>query len=362
MAHINSFNPVYQQNQSQSQPLVLTGSEISETALWEAMGVSEHAGQFEPRTGSLTPSFTPYNRTQAITIRVYDAVEPAWENVSEGVFFNGDVIALLLEEGVDGVFYGAAGEQSCPTGDCFIEAAATGPACSRSIGLSAAPHSYDWTSADFNYALNLGQSGEGSIWIGGVSMAGGFSANPGFTYQEGDIFRVAVETGNVCFRQNGRAIYRHTPETPPEDLQPIVSIYDTTGQFSETRFWQDSYGMAQAQMSVTATLPICQDKISEHEITEIAEVSEAESQRGRDKVVRYHQKQNKWDLVFSGRRLSELQQMQAFRDFHRLHVPFYINDTARGVDPYLLVVFETGIKDRLVQANLFDFSFTVKEY
>lgn len=357
MPNIHYFNPVYQQNQQQSQPFTLTGSEISQTALWEAMGTSEYAGEFEPRTGSLTPSFTPFNRTQDVTIRVYDAIEPGWQNISEGVLIDGDTIAL--NQG-GGNFYGLTGSESCPGGDCFVEARATGPLWSRSIGLSASPHSYDWTNANFDYALNMGQEGGGSIWVAGESVVGAFSGNPGFTYQTGDIFRVAVEDGKVCFRRNGQLLYQHSPAAAPENLQPIISFYDITAQLSEARFWQDSYGMAQAQMVVWATLPVCQDKISEHEIAEIAEVSEAEGQRGQDKVVRYHRPQNKWDLVFSGRRLSELQTVRSFRDFHRLHIPFTINDTARGLN--MLVVFETGIKDRLMQANQFDYSFTVKEY
>jgi len=336
----------------------LTGSEINETALWEAMGTSEYAGIFVPRTGSLTPSFTPFNRTQNVAIRVYDALEPALENVSQGVAVDGETIALLPGQGTG--FYGATGLESCAGGDCFVEAQATGPMCSRSIGLFAGTHSYDWTNAGFDYALNLGQVGNGSIWIGGESVAGGFSGNPGFTYEDGDIFRVGVEDGKVCFRQNGKLLYQHTPETAPEDLHSIVSFYDPTAQLSYLRFWQTSYGMAQAQMIVWAVLPVCQDKISEHEITEIAEVSEAEAQRGQDKVVRYHRPQNKWDLVFSGRRLSELITARDFRDFHRLHVPFTLNDTARNLNK--LVVFDTGIKDRLMQANQFDYSFTVKEY
>lgn len=364
MPTINYFNPTYRQDLQS--PIAISASGFSNPSpLWESMGVTEHAGTFEPRLGFASTTFTPYNRTQAVTVRVYDAIRPFLVNISGPISMVGDQLSYNLSGGTPGNFYGAMGNEvftnASGTDECFVEARADGPLWSRSIGLSRiAPNNYAWNHTDYDYALNLGQINNGSLWIGGTSVMGAFSGVPGFYYQPGDIFRVSVEAGKVCFRKNGALFYRHTPAAPPVNLHPIVSFIDFGGSITQLRFWQTSYGKAETPMQVWGVLPICQDKISEHEVTEIAEVSEAEAQRGQDKIVRYHQRQDKWDLVFSGRRLTELQAMREFRNFHRIHIPFIMSDQARGIE--IFTVFETGIKDRLIQANLFDFSCTVKEY
>jgi hypothetical protein len=354
---INYFNPTYRQDQQT--PFNVTANGLTRQPLWDAMGISEFAGEFEPRLGNSTTLFTPLNRSQTVKVRVFDTVKPTWTNVSSTLAFSGETIAYAIP-GTPGVFYGATGSETCVSGDCFVETRVEGPMWSRGLGLSAAPHNYGWNHPDLDYSIALGQVGAGSIWISGVSVLGAFSDKPGFIYQVGDIIRIAVEDHKVCFRKNGELLYQHTPGTDPVNLQPIVTFYDYTSQVGEVRFWQAGYGKAEAPMQVWGVLPVCQDKMSEHEVLEAAEVSEAEAQRGQDKVVRYHQQQDKWDLVFSGRRFSELAAIRDFRAFHRLHIPFYISDQARALDK--LVVFDTGIKDRLIQSNMFDFSCTVKEY
>jgi hypothetical protein len=365
MVTINTVFPS-SYRQDQQFPFSITCSSLNRTSLWEAAGNdNEFAGALSPRAGfdTIQPytSLAPYNRTQTLTLRVYDAARPSWTNASSWLTFdfNNDEITYPSFSGTV-TYYGATGTDPCPSGDCFIETCIKGNAYNRGFGLSAPPHSYAWDSANFDYAIALGQVNAASIWVGGVSKVGAFSGVPSIQYKDGDVFRVGVENGKVCFRQNGKLIYQHTPAVAPTGLCPLVSFYDPGTKLWQTRFWQSSYGSDQRTMPVWGVLPICQDKISEHEVTEIAEVSEAEAQRGQDKVVRYHHQQDKWDLVFSARRLSELQLIRDFRAFHRLHIPFYLTDQARGLEK--LVVFDTGIKDRLLQANMFDFSCTVKEY
>jgi hypothetical protein len=368
---INYFNPSYRQDQQS--PITIVASNFSNhRPLWEAVGLNnEHAGTFQPRLDVTTvindvstTVFTPHNRTQAVKVRVYDAVRPSWTNISGPIAMVGEELSYILGGGVPGEYYGANGTEtfnnSSGTDECFIEARASGPLWARSIGLSATPHNYSWADGNYDYALVLGQIGLGSVWIGGTSVVGAFSGVPPFTYQPNDLMRVSVEAGKVCFRKNGVLLYQHTPGAPPSGLQPIVSFADLGGSLTEIRFWQTNYDMAETPMTVWGVLPVCQDKLSEHEVLEVAEVSEAEAQRGQDKVVRYHQQLDKWELIFSGRRLSELQAMRDFRAFHRLHIPFILSDQARGIE--MFVVFDTGIKDRLIQSNMFDFSCTVKEY
>ncbi len=372
MITINQTLPYIYRQDKQVPPLALDCSGFSKNVLWEATGNdNEFAGTFSPRAGKDTiqpyTSFTPANRTQTLTLKVYDASMPSgsWTNITSGVAFDFANDEVTYNSGPSG-YHGATGTDVCASGDCFIETCVKGAFYNRGFGLSATPHSYAWDSADFDFAIALGQVGNASFWIKSNSVVGAFSGVPPVVYKEGDVFRIGVEgTGSpggakVRFRLNGKLIYEHTPSPVPTNLQPIVSFYEPGTKLFQTRFWQTSYGSAQQTMPVWGVLPVPQDKLSEHEIMEVAEVSEGEAQRGQDKVVRYHHQQDKWDLIFSGRRLSELQAMRDFRAFHRLHIPFYLSDLARGLDK--LVVFETGIKDRLIQTNLFDFSCTVKEY
>jgi hypothetical protein len=362
---INFLNYYYRQDVNEPPTVVASG--VAHKALWEAIGSGEHAGTFAPRLGNATTIFTPYNRTQTVKVKIFDTKKPDWVDVTTpGVSISSDGIGYPTTV-TPGIFYGATGSENCPAAeDCFVEAEATGPQWARSIGLSATPNVYGWNDADYDYAFVLGQIGGVSIWIFGVPVVGVLPDNPSAYYREGDIIRVGVthlgvDAGfDVCFYINGKVIYRHHGTGTSPALYPVVSFYDAPSEFSRVRFWQQDYGKDEKDMFVLGVLPVCQDKISEHEITEIAEVSEAEAQRGQDKVVRYHHRQDKWDLVFSGRRLSELQTMREFRNFHRIHIPFVMADQARGLD--MFVVFETGIKDRLLQANLFDFSCTVKEF
>ena len=351
MVTINPFNTYYRQDKSS--PVSVSATGISHKALWEFAGNGEIAGTF----GVLEDDsvlFFPINKTQAVSVKVFDALKPTWGTVDSQIAVAADKLTYSTA-GTAGHYYGAVGNETYTgSGDCFVQVIAGGPLLSRGFGLSASPHNYDWHSADFDYAINLGQNGSGSIWVAGTQVGG-------FTYYNDNYLSVGVESGKVCFRINSKLMYQHTPGSAPANLHPIVSFYDLTAELGPVRFWRSSTeGKAEAWMDIWGVLPICQDKMSEHEATEIAEVSEAESQRGQDKVVRYHQRQDKWDLVFTGRRLDELQTLRGFRDFHRIHIPFFINDAARGLDK--LVVFETGIKDRLVLANSFDFSCTVKEY
>lgn len=360
MPAISYFNPYFRQDQNQ--PILITASHLHNKPIWEAIGVEieEHAGTFVPRLDSLTTStLTPLNRTQNVAVRVFDAKKPVWQEITPGVMEDGETIAYPSVV-TPGLFYGARGNEAAASGDCFVEAVATGPMWARSLGLSRdADNNYQWSHPNYDFSLALGQIGLYSIWINGYPVMGVLPQNPVGYFKEGDIFRVAVENNTVCFRQNGRLVYRHL-QAPPVNLYPIVSFFEATAQLSNVRFWNASYGKAEANLYVSGVLPVCQDKITEHEVTEIAEVSDAESMRGRDKVVRYHHQQDKWDLIFTGRRLEELQQMREFRKFHRIHVPFLLPDHARGIETY--VVFDTGIKDRLIASNLFDFSCTVKEY
>lgn len=361
---INFLNYYYRQDVNEPPTIVASG--VVNKALWEAIGSGEHAGTFAPRRSSSTTIFTPYNRTQPVKVKIYDTISPAWIELN-GVVTGPNGGVYYSTPGTPGTFYGATGTVNCPAAeDCFVEAEATGPQWGRSIGLSATPNVYGWNDADYDFAFVLGQIGGVSIWIYGVPVVGVLPENPSAYYREGDIIRVGVThlgvgAGfDVSFYINGKVIYRHHGAGTSPALYPVVSFYDAPSELTYIRFWQQDYGKDEKDMFVLGVLPVCQDKISEHEITEIAEVSEAEAQRGQDKVVRYHHRQDKWDLVFSGRRLSELQTMRDFRNFHRIHIPFVMADQARGLD--MFVVFETGIKDRLLQANLFDFSCTVKEF
>jgi hypothetical protein len=350
--------------QDQQGPFHITGTGLTHLPLWEAVGSNdEHAGIFSPRLGSTSPLFTPYNRTQNAKVIVYDAIKPSL-TTTFGAYLDlnadDEEIGYTVDNGLGG-YVGATGVEVCASGDCFVESKITGPVYNRGFGLSATGGDYSWASSNFDYAIALGQLNMASIWIDGIPVAGAGAARPGIIYRDGDIFRVAVESGSVCFRQNGKLLHRFTPAAPPTGMRPLISFFIPATKLGEVRFWQSSYGMAVApDMQIMGVIPICQDKVSEHEITEIAEISEAEAQRGRDKIVRYHSQHDKWDLYFSGRRLSELQALRDFRAFHRIHLPFYIADQARGLDK--LVVFETGIKDRLIQQNMFDFNCTVKEY
>jgi hypothetical protein len=367
---INYFNSTYRQDK-QSPIAIHASTFTNHQPVWEAVGVNnEYAGTFTPRLDTSTvlddtsdTVFKPANRTQPVTVRVYNALRPSWTNISTPISMVGDELSYTLSGGTPGSYYGVKGVQTFSnpgTDQCFIEARADGPMIARSIGFSAASTpSYGWDNIDYNYALVLGQIGQGSIWVNGASVMGAFSTTPGFTYEPGDLLRVDIETNKIRFRKNGVIFFEYA-ETPPSGLQPIVSFAEFGAIMTEVRFWQTSYLKAETPMQVWGVMPVSQDKLSEHEVLEVAEVSEAEAQRGQDKVVRYHQQQDKWDLVFSSRRLSELQEVRDLRAFHRLHIPFYLADNARGIDK--LVVFDTGVKDRMLQSNMFDFSCTVKEY
>jgi hypothetical protein len=357
---IQDFNHTYRQDQPT--PFAVSATNIDDgIALWEAVGSGEWAGKFVSTSGT-SAIFTPYNRTQDVVINVYDAVKPNWGTISAPQISEGLGNKLTYSHfGVPGTFYGAVGDETSGSSDeCLFQAVVSGTMSARGIGLSTggAAH-YGWNDPGMNYCIALGQIGLGSIWIGGTSVIGAFSGTPGFSYKNGDVIRISVENNTVCFRNNGKLIYRDT-DAPPANLHPVATFYDGGTELTGLYFWQGDYGKDDADLKVWGALPLYQDKISEHEVTEIAEVSEAEAQRGRDKVVRYHQSQDKWDLVYTGRRLDELQTMRDFRNFHRIHIPFYINDIPRGLNK--LVVFDTGIKDRLMLANSFDFSCTVKEY
>lgn len=360
MPTITPFNSGYRQDIDPPVALSVTGTSFN--PLWEAIGSGERAGKFSARARSASVTLTPLNRTQKVDIKVFDAKIPSWTGASSGLTVSGETISLPGSV-TPATFYGVMGNESCPVGDdCFIEAIASGHMAARSVGLSrltTPSPTYAWNDPGYDFALAIGQIGLYSIWVAGEPIFGVNPENPVGHYQEGDTFRVAVENGKVCFRQNGKLVYKHEGAVP-DNLYPVVSFYDLETELTGIRFWQQDYGQAYAPLWTYAVLPVCQDKVTEHEVTEAAEVSEAEGMRGRDKVVRYHKQIDKWDLIYSGRRLSELQTMREFRRFHRIHIPFIMSDQARGIE--MFVVFDTGIKDRLIQANMFDFSCTVKQY
>jgi hypothetical protein len=366
------------------EPVGFTVSGFTGLPVFEAVSEQTNgwAGKFDPRLKSpseggtnapqslMSVDLVPLNRTQQIAVNAYDAKLPAWQHVTANITVSADGVSFFPPapppegEGVSGAatlsFEGVTGDDACAGGDCFVEAEASGFVASRSLGLSTTAGAYDWTQSSFNFCINLGQINLGSIWIDGTPVVGAWAALPPLQYKIGDVFRVGVEDAAVVFRQNGRELYRHTPPAIPANLLPIAAFVDPYTQLAKLRFWQTNYGVDTKQAQVWGALPLCADRASEREVRELAEISEAESQLGAHRVVRYLAGQEKWDLTFTGRRLSELQAMREFRAFHRLHIPFYLKDGARETEK--LAVFDSGVKDRLVQENQFDLSCTVKEY
>src|SRR5882757_5386864 len=199
MVTINTPLPYMYRQDQQFPPLAITCSSLSRNALWEAAGDSnEFAALLQPRAGidTIQPytSFTPFNRTQNVTLKVYDASRPSWTNASTWLSFSlaTDEISYPSFSGTVG-YNGATGTDVCASGDCFVEACVKGNVYNRGFGLSAAPHNYAWDSPDFDYALALGQIGLASVWVQGVSKVGAFSSLPPIQYKDGDVFRVAVE-------------------------------------------------------------------------------------------------------------------------------------------------------------------------
>lgn len=68
----------------------------------------------------------------------------------------------------------------------------------------------------------------------------------------------------------------------------------------------------------------------------------------------------KWSLVHVGRRLADRTKAKAFRAYHRVDKPFYLDDQVLG--ELTLVVADSGLKTTGQRLNLIDFSIVVREY
>lgn len=68
----------------------------------------------------------------------------------------------------------------------------------------------------------------------------------------------------------------------------------------------------------------------------------------------------RWNLQWIARRLAERVSVRTFRRFHRLHVPFYLDEQILG--DLRIVCFDSGLKTTGGAANLIDFSTVVREY
>ena len=140
MITINQTLPYIYRQDKQVPPLALDCSGFSKNVLWEATGNdNEFAGTFSPRAGKDTiqpyTSFTPANRTQTLTLKVYDASMPSgsWTNITSGVAFDFANDEVTYNSGPSG-YHGATGTDVCASGDCFIETCVKGAFYNRGFG------------------------------------------------------------------------------------------------------------------------------------------------------------------------------------------------------------------------------------
>ena len=124
MVTINQTLPFTYRQDKQVSPIALDcfGS-YTKHLLWECTNSSgEFAGSFVPRAGKDTiqpfTNFTPYNRTQTVTVKVYDASMPSWTNVTSGVAFDFINDEITYNSGASS-YHGATGTDVCASGDCF---------------------------------------------------------------------------------------------------------------------------------------------------------------------------------------------------------------------------------------------------
>lgn len=108
--------------------------------------------------------------------------------------------------------------------------------------------------------------------------------------------------------------------------------------------------------------PFPLDRASEHTEEELAETSEAEGGRGRDRVVRYLSDEpiDRWNAQFGNRKQPELSAWRAFLREHRLHLPFYLEDKERNLSR--LSVWDGRSQDKGEGFQKFSYSFGVKDY
>jgi hypothetical protein len=80
--------------------------------------------------------------------------------------------------------------------------------------------------------------------------------------------------------------------------------------------------------------PFCFDYSSPFRSVEMAEVSEAEGMRGRDRKVRYLNDDDldAYNLKFNHRHSTEREAAHWFVKQHRLHIPFWLDDKDRGLE------------------------------
>jgi len=341
-------------------------SGITNIALWDSVGLQGWAGLFSAREG-LSVDFSAFNQTHDVLlnsadaiIRVFDVVKPTWTSISAGVTILGN--NDLEYTGASASEKGAVGSQSCTGGDCFIEVVASqaGNFYARGIGLSGGTHSYYWANSNADFMLVLAQASGGSIWVNGSPVLGAW-AGGGFTYKDGDIFRLSIENGKVRCRKNGVLFYEIVSPTLDYPLYPIAGFYEQNGKLEGIRFWSGGTAFDMEVLKTTAIMPIHFDRQTEHSESEEVEISEAEGMRPKDRVVRYlSETLQKWGLVFQARRLSAFDTVKALRRFHKFDIPFYLNDKERNVET--LVCFDSELSDRTLAPNLFDMSVRVKQY
>jgi hypothetical protein len=112
-------------------------------------------------------------------------------------------------------------------------------------------------------------------------------------------------------------------------------------------------------IQVYATIPVIPDFGVAVEEEDPAEVSYAPDKK--HFTARYNgEPVEKWELKFVGRKLAERQAMKAFRRFHRLHLPVYLDEQVLG--DLILVHFDSGLKTDGNRTNLIDFAVVVKQF
>ena len=108
--------------------------------------------------------------------------------------------------------------------------------------------------------------------------------------------------------------------------------------------------------------PLAPDRDWDLSEADLAEVSEAEGQRGRDKVVRYlnDDEIKAWNLQFETRHSLETNTIRAFLKEHRLHLPYWYLDPELEIESIVVTVGTRSIKGQNNFAQTTELS--IKEY